>query len=249
MIRDKRKNNIQTKKFPAIGNFFAEILFPSICYSCKKSGSYLCEECFERISTLPHPVCPHCSVALPNGILPMACKNILGIQKLYVCADYKNEIIQKLIKDIKYRRAYKLTEHLASFAYWWMNSKGYLKELQRKNTLLVAVPSHKKKEKQRGFNHAEKITSKISELANIPHNNNVLVKNKNTRAQVETLSREERLKNVKGVYGVKNKKALLGKTIILVDDVITTGSTMRECAKTLRRAGASEVWGLAIAKD
>jgi predicted amidophosphoribosyltransferase len=73
------------------------------------------------------------------------------------------------------------------------------------------------------------------------------MKEKETPAQME-LPKEERIKNTKGVFSVKNLEKIKNKKILLIDDVYTTGATMEECAKILKRAGASEVWGVAVAR-
>lgn len=232
-----------------IRNFFIEALFPSACYLCSANGSYLCESCFDKIGTLPHPICPHCSIALSGGQLPPTCRNELLLDRLYTIADYKNETINKLIKDMKYRYAYKLADSLGDVAHFWLRSRNYTKDFPISNMVVLAVPSHIRKQRARGFNPAERIAARLAGNLSITHKNNILIKAKATPSQVEVKDRALRAENIKGSFTIQKNLAIKGKTILLIDDVVTTGSTLRECAKVLGQSGAHEVWGLAIAKD
>jgi len=232
-----------------IRDFFIEALFPSACYLCGASGSYLCESCLDRVGTLPHPICPHCSIALSRGQLPPTCKEALLLDRLYTIADYKNSAINKLIKDMKYRYAYKLADPLADIAYFWMRSHNYTKDFPLPNMVVLAVPSHIRKQRERGFNPAERIAARLSGNLSVPHKNNILIKTRATPSQVEVKDKKLRTENIRGAFEVQKNLAIKGKIVLLIDDVVTTGSTFRECAKVLSRSGAREVWGLAVAKD
>ncbi len=113
--------------------------------------------------------------------------------------------------------------------------------------ILIPIPSHIKKLKQRGFNPAQEIGKEISKILKIPLLDGVLTKTKPTIAQVE-LTKGERLKNIKGVFSCQNPESVAGKKIILIDDVFTTGATMEECAAELKKARAKEVWGMVVAR-
>ena len=116
------------------------------------------------------------------------------------------------------------------------------------NSVLIPVPLDKKKLKSRGYNQSEELAKELSEVLQIPMISDNLIKIKNTKPQME-LKKEEREKNLGKAFKIKNSQTLLGKKIFLVDDVYTTGSTMDECAKTLKEAGAKQVWGIAIARE
>ena len=113
--------------------------------------------------------------------------------------------------------------------------------------VLVPVPLEKRKLKWRGFNQVEEIGKEISKFLNIPLINDILFKIKETPPQVE-LSEKEREENIKEVFIIRNREKILGKKILLVDDVYTTGSTMEECSQVLKKAGATEVIGIVIAR-
>ena len=235
--------------FVAVKNLIAEALYPSFCYECGGSGSYLCENCFNKIGLLPHPICPHCGIAAPNGELAKNCRGALGLIRYFGAADYKNDAVQRLIHDMKYKRAYALTRPLAKLTYFWLASSGYAELFQTKNIALTAVPMHSHRERNRGFNQAELIAEHLSEFLGVPYKKGVLRKIKNTPSQVDVATKEKRLENLQGAYAVKNIEPIRDRTMVLIDDVATTGATLAECARVLRRAGIHEVWGLTVAVD
>ncbi|MBI4039502.1 ComF family protein [Candidatus Daviesbacteria bacterium] len=110
----------------------------------------------------------------------------------------------------------------------------------------MPVPLHQKREKWRGFNQSQIIAGELSRRTGIKVFE-LLVRLVNTRPQVE-LSGKSRVKNVAGVFAIRNGIGLKDKTCLLVDDLLTTGSTMRECAKVLKKAGARRVWAMAVVR-
>ena len=119
-----------------------------------------------------------------------------------------------------------------------------------KGSAVLAMPLYPKREAERGFNQAHLIAELLAKkigLRYIPPEHKVLVRARETLQQAK-LSREKRLANMRDAFSVQHPNVLAGKTILLVDDVITTGSTMGEAARTLTRAGAKTVWAVAIAQ-
>ena len=114
-------------------------------------------------------------------------------------------------------------------------------------TVLCPIPLHKRKLKWRGFNQAEEIAKHLSEALSIPLYSDILVKTKNTTPQVELEGIERRI-NMLGVFEVKSRERVQNKNILLVDDVYTTGATMREAQKVLQQAGAKQVTALVVAR-
>jgi ComF family protein len=118
------------------------------------------------------------------------------------------------------------------------------------NFLFCAVPLHKSKLKQRGFNQAEEIAKHLSNFLDIPFLSDVLIKTKKTLPQM-SLNKDQRLKNVSDCFKInpQKKNQIAKKNILLVDDVFTTGATMEECAKILKENRAQSVWGVVVARD
>jgi ComF family protein len=228
---------------------FFDVLFPRSCYRCGAGGSYLCAACFSQVKTFPHPLCPHCGTAAPFGELRPACRNAVGVRRVFNCAAYQDDTVQCLVRDFKYKRAFALADPLAGLAYWWFAEHGYLSELVNAGALVVPVPSHKHALRERGFNHAEKLARAFAKHADLSLACSALVKIRSTPSQVSVREREKRLQNVVGAFLVTDEKAIRGRTVLLVDDVITTGATLKACARVLRGAGARQVWAFTIAKD
>jgi len=229
-----------------------ETLFPKFCVNCKTEGFYLCPDCFSLIEILDRQYCAFCQKAVFDGKTCQNCFKNKHLKGLFCATSYDNFIIRKLInyfkyepfvKDIAKTLSYLIITHisLAAKGDFSLNFADFI------NSVLIPVPSYKKKQKYRGFNPAEEITKHLAEYLKIPILNDALIKTKQTLAQTE-LKKEQRIENIKGVFGVKNPEKIKNKKIILIDDVLTTGSTLEECAKILKTAGAKEVWGMVAAR-
>lgn len=114
-------------------------------------------------------------------------------------------------------------------------------------SLLVPVPIHPSKKKQRGFNQALLLADGLGKLAQLPCKE-LLARKVKTKSQT-SLGKKERLENIKNVFECCDKKAVKGQAVILVDDVCTTTATLEECAKVLKRAGARDVFALSVLKE
>lgn len=115
--------------------------------------------------------------------------------------------------------------------------------------IIIPVPIHKKRLNSRGYNQSELLVREISkELKNIKFINNLLIKTKNNVAQ-STLTKGQRISNVKNIYKVQNNNLIKGRSVILVDDIYTTGSTVNECSKLLKENGTREIGIFTISKD
>lgn len=214
----------------SLKNFLLELFFPEFCFGCQREGSYLCPDCKSILEISGF----HQRYATEN------------LSDLYFALDYKNLLIKKLIRSFKYEPFVKeLSKTLSSLII------DYFQLLEKRpefsNFVLIPVPLEKRKLKWRGFNQTEEIGKEIVKFLGIPILNNVLSKIKETPAQVE-LQSKERKENLEGAFGVENKNLIENKKILLVDDVYTTGSTMEECAKILKKGGVREVIGVVVAR-
>lgn len=122
--------------------------------------------------------------------------------------------------------------------------------IRNKNVIIIPVPLHPQREKRRGYNQAELLGRELSIRLNIKIAPRMLERSVKTKPQFE-LKKEERGKNIFGAFSVnlKFQKTLKGRRIILVDDISTTGSTLRECAKILKKSGAEKVLGITLAHE
>lgn len=229
------------------GNFLLDIFFPKFCFSCQREGAYLCQDCQATIDILENSFCLCESPQIMPG--PGKCRSCKTrkLNGLYFSTSYKNGLVKNLIHKFKYQPYIKeLSENLASLiiAHFGLIQKAF----NPQDHILIPIPLSKNKMRQRGFNQSEEIAKFLSKKLEIPLLKNCLLKTKGTFPQIE-LSKSEREENIKNAFYVKKAEELEGKKILLVDDVYTTGSTMEECAKVLKIAGAREVWGVAIVRE
>ena len=220
-------------------NFLLELFFPKNCFGCQKEETYLCEDCISLLDIL-------------NSHQEFKTENL---NDLYFALSYKNHsfkyehrLIQKLIKNFKYNPFVKnLSQSLSSLIITHFElCERPIPFIQAKNDfIIIPIPLSQKRLKWRGFNQAEEIAKNLSVYLQIPLFNNILIKNKETSFQ-SRLSKEEREKNLLNTFSCN--KQVKDKKILLVDDIYTTGSTMEECARTLKKAQVREVIGITIAK-
>jgi len=211
-------------------NSLLDFFFPKGCFSCQKEGSYLCEDCKATMEI--------------SGFHQKA--DLECLSDLYFALTYQNSLIQKLIRQYKYQPFVKeLNKILASLIiehFQLMDNKPDFTDF-----VLVAVPLEKRRQRWRGFNPAEEIGRNLAGFWKIPLISGALLKIKNTLPQVE-LSDEERRENIKGAFVCKSPEKIKGRKILLVDDVFTTGATMTECARVLKKSGAKEIIGIVVAR-
>ncbi len=236
------------ERFGLLKNFLLDLLFPKECLGCGSEGTYFCEECLKKIEIHKDLYCALCKKTSPAGMICENCRGTSNLRAIWVSADYNNVLLQNLIHFLKYRYVEELADTLASLA------KGFLTENQiiekfnitSENTFLVPVPLHKTRQGQRGFNQSELISRKLSEHYNL-QTKDLLHRNKNTASQIN-LKRTERQENIRDAFEIGKENFDTNKKIILIDDVVTTGSTLNECAKILNSSGFNEIYGLVIAQ-
>ena len=152
--------------------------------------------------------------------------------------DYYKELIHRF----KYGKKIPLGRKLARRLGETINSNFHFLE----SDFLIPVPLHKSRYRERGFNQSEVVAEEISKITGVLVLKGVLKRKKNTKDQTN-LSPQQREENVRGAFVVTETERINGKKIILVDDVITTGATLSECARMLRQAGAERILGMTVA--
>lgn len=153
-----------------------------------------------------------------------------------------DDYFQKLIHGFKYQQKSSLGKRLGKA----LGEKLKEDKIAEKFDCLVPVPLHSARKRDRGFNQSEILALEMSEATNLPVLKKLLKRTKNTKDQTK-LTPEERIENVKGAFALKDPEIVAGTRVILVDDVMTTGATLGECASVLLEAGAERVIGATIA--
>ena len=236
-----------------------DFVYPQHCAVCKKhlkrEERDVCEVCWNSLVTLPDPFCPYCKSFIERedtkcSFCESARKvgedhNFFMVRSLGRFDDYYRELIHRF----KYGKKIPLGRRLAQRLGETINGDSHLKTQNScflESDFLIPVPLHKSRYRERGFNQSEIVAQEISKIIGVSVLKNVLKRKKNTKDQTE-LSPLQREENVKGAFVVTKPEMINGKKIILVDDVITTGATLSECARMLKQAGAKEILGMTIA--
>lgn len=230
-----------------------------------------CHECFKQLPLNDLTYCFACYKKTEYGEFCKKCSKSFILSGVWVASSYDQPLITKLIKTYKYHFAHKLSQPLSNFLCFFLrnllnsylaNSDGEFLNLDSEkdtnkenfpktvfdfsNTLLIPIPLHIKRLNWRGFNQSELIADKIANYFGIAINSKGLIRRKHKKAQA-LLKTNIRIKNLKNNF-LWTGSSLVNQNIILIDDVATTCSTLNECARALKEAGANEIWGLVIAK-
>lgn len=208
-----------------------DLIFPPVCGFCGKvNNGYICKECLNIVNSL--------AVNKQESI-----NNHFFNEYLYI---FKyEEIIREKILEFKFENKSYLYR---TFAEAILNNKKNI-EFIKKYDFLVPVPIHKIRKRKRGYNQSELIARAISnEIKNIKLKTNIIIKEKNIVAQ-STLNKKQREANIQNSFKVINSNIIKNNKILLLDDILTTGSTANECSKVLLEAGCKEVGLITIAKD
>lgn len=223
---------------------FLEVLFPRRCLGCGAFGAYICESCLNSLHPLREPVCPRCDSPSILGQTHERCQRTYGMAGLVSVFPYAG-VAKKLVTHFKYR----FVQDLLATVVELIISDGDLTLLERLEPVVVGVPLHPRRERYRGFNQADLLGKALAGELGWVFQANVLKRVRYTTPQMQ-LSGEKRRRNLIGVFTKSlGIEAVMGRKVVLVDDVWTTGTTMRECTKVLHRAGANKVYGLTFARS
>jgi ComF family protein len=238
-------------KLEKIKKLALDAIYPQFCLNCNKEGSVICADCFSLIEISEYTFCPFCST--PQRVFKKGTcdkHQNKSLDGLFSATPYSEALVKKLIYNFKYSLFLKtLSPYLAYLIIaHFISSQNQQILNSGENSLFIPIPIHKNKKRKRGFNQSELIAKELSLVSNIPLNANVLIKTKKTQSQTK-LTKEERAQNVKNSFKITNPEIINKKIIFLVDDVFTTGSTMFEAARVLKKAGALQVWGVTVARE
>ncbi len=214
-------------------NSLVSLLLPVNCLGCGEEGEWICADCRRSIRLSRPKTCILCSKSAQNGLC-QACRKWLRVDGAYSLSAVRNPLVWEVIKSTKSTGCFDSSLFLI---------KKYLKKGKLpKGYLLVPIPLSADRFKERGYNQSEVIAERLSQLTNL-NTRSCLTKIRDTEPQ-NSLKRKKRLTNPTNCFEVKGS---VPEKIILVDDVITTGSTIREAAKVLRKAGVKSIWAFSLA--
>ncbi len=180
------------------------------------------------------------------------CKKRYSPSGVFVAVEYKTTV-KKAIYSFKYEPyIYNLADVLSRLMYEELIQNEIFQKIinSSDNVWITCVPLHEKRYRIRGYNQSEKLGKRLSESLDLRFNPKIMKRTRDTTPQFK-LRKPARAKNIKNAFGlnVKYKNKMSGKTIFIVDDVFTSGSTLRECGKLLKKEGAKEVYGLILSME
>jgi ComF family protein len=237
-----------------VANWVLDIIFPKICLGCGKligkgDFDYVCKKCFGKVSVKNSFECIGCKRQTRLGLTCVLCQKENPIGQLLIAAELSDFLVEKMLKVYKYKFVYNMAVPLSVIA-----KKCIRKLLSRSfnvfgdSPLIIPVPLHIRRLNWRGFNQAELLAKNIADTYHMPYDGNILIKIVNSKHQANIRPKEERIDNVKGSFAVIESETVKNRTIILVDDICTTGATLNECAKILKEGGAKRIIGFVIAR-
>ncbi len=202
-----------------------DLIFPKKCVNCKKIGEYVCVDCFIWLSFTTRPICLVCKKPSLNNLTHKECLSRYSIDGCF-SALAANKLSFKLLSRFKSKPYLSnLTKFLSELFYESLiQNEGFMKLLNKGNLLMISVPVSKEKLRKRGYNQSELLAKALSLKLQIPYYNSLLLKDK---------------------YEIKSK-TVIGKNILVVDDIVKSGLTLQNIARVLKRGGGRKVFGLTL---
>ena len=230
-----------------ISNIFAPVIslfYPPVCAVCSAdvaSTEYLCATCRAKAPRISAPFCAKCSEPFFGAIdRPFECRNCAG-QKLHfeaaVAAYLSRGVVREVVHQFKYNHHVHLRHVMAD---WLCTALEDSRLAHIRFDLIVPVPLHSARQRERGFNQAALLAKLLARRTSIPCRS-TLKRIRYTTTQT-AFDRAERMENLHNAFRLRKKADVRGLQVLLIDDVLTTGSTLNECARVLRHAGAASVF-------
>lgn len=214
------------------------IVAPDTCVSCGTEGSLVCLECAdEKMPTIPVAICFLCGKASRNYKVCLKCSGLYKPQFVWVAVRYEalaKELVQTFKFSYKRSGAKFIAEYIDEVLPYFADVP-----------IVSFVPTAPAHIRERGFDHALLITKELCKIRGW-HYQNILARTDST--QQHNKKRADRIKQIEGAFRVLSPSAINGRHILLIDDVTTTGATLNECAKMLKKAGASQIDAVVFAR-
>ncbi len=209
---------------------------------------FICSDCFNSIALKDDYHCAFCGAPVTDGTTCPFCRKDHALDQLFVATSYHDRLIETMVKMIKYKFVHSLTHDAAQLMIAYSTKHNISRYMDRRHSMVVPVPLHRLRYNWRGFNQAAMLAHDVSNALELPCTVDILQRRYRFRAQAEIHDRSSRIKNMHNVFLCTKPDLVRDKTIILIDDVSTTGSTLENCARILKTAGAQKVIGFVLAR-
>ena len=240
---------VALSRFDGLGAI-ASLLYPPVCVICAaniRAGEHLCDQCGAKTVRIRAPFCQKCSEPFEGAIIgPFSCANCAHrtIHFDAAVAAYRSRgIVRRIIHDFKYGRQIYL-RHLVGR--WLCGALDDSRICDRRFDLIIPVPLHPARQRERGFNQASLLAESLSARTSI-QSKPLLERIRYTTTQT-ALDRSERMENLHNAFRLRKNMNMRDLRVLLIDDVLTTGSTLNECARILKGAGAISVHAVTAAR-
>lgn len=230
------------KNLKKLGHAMLDLLFPITCLVCGQDSVFLCEKCFDNLPRLEKQQCLVCQTPTPFGKTHPDCVSKNKLDGILSALPYRDPSIKKIIETFKYNFVSELKIPLSRLIIETIRKENlteYFREF-----IIIPVPLHQRRYNWRGFNQAQLLADELSKILRIPVDNTTVTRFKFTKPQTK-LTHDERKRNMENAFAINGLVA--DKKFLLVDDVVTTGSTLNEIARILKSAQASEIWAVTAA--
>jgi competence protein ComFC len=223
-------------------NEVIDLFFPRECIGCGRIDDFICIQCAKKLPRLVPPLCPKCGKPEPSGHL---CHECWGKSS---CLDNVHSVfvfdgtMRTAVHSLKYHNLRAIAECLGRYM------ASYYLENSLNGSVLVPVPLHENRVRERGYNQSTLLAREISRIIEIPVSVELIKRNRDCISQARTKNVEERRRNMENAFSPVND-GISGMEIILIDDVCTSGATLEACAAALKKAGAKHVTGFTLARE
>jgi len=223
-----------------------DLLFPKFCLGCGYIGTYICSRCASSLEYVKDDICLYCQHSSLFGFTHPVCQKKYGLDGILSIFSYNN-LMKKIIKNIKYRLATEVLRELESVVKPEMLSKILFYKKIKYRFYLQPIPLHLRRLRDRGFNQALLLAQFFNRYLDFDEKD-ILIRKKETLSQATMKETKDRYFNMLGAFALRQGESVSGKNFILIDDVATTGATIKEAAKILKKNGANKVFALTLAK-
>lgn len=217
-----------------------DLLFPATCVGCGRRGQLLCDECLAAAERIRPPLCLRCGRPMSREQLCHVCRETGSTIDGIRAVAYFEGSLRHAVHRFKYYGMHALARPLAELLI------EYQEDNQLPADVIVPVPLHPDREAERGYNQAGLLAQALGRRMRLPTAETALTRVRATSPQV-TLDAQERRSNVADAFRAE-RRDVVGRRILLIDDVCTTGATMEACSQALKAEGARSVWGLTLAR-